>query len=149
MVGMLAARGVLVHARNTRFGKDQCQVLLDFLRSEAQHAQPAAAALGASRWRFVLAPAVVAAEAVAALMVGEAHIALLAFGCPITDLALPQRHISAPVLEQDHLLALRQCTGDLIQQCLREMPAHLLALARIRQIHGFDRGHRCVAETRE
>src|SRR5690606_19271964 len=85
------------------FGQQERQFLLYLLRAEADHAQPIAAARRAARGRGIAPAAIVATQAVVAFVVGEAYVAVVAFGHPSAGLTLPGGHIAAPVLEDDRL----------------------------------------------
>ncbi len=61
----------------------------------------------AGGWR-VVACAVVAAKLMLLLVVGKAHIAVIALWHPATCTALPERYVAPPVLEQDRLLTMVQ-----------------------------------------
>ncbi len=144
-----SAHGILVHAGDARFGEDLSELLLDLLRAEADHAQSVAAALAALHRRRVVPSAVMAAQLMQLLVVGEAHIAVVAMGHPGAALALPYGHVAAPVLEEDGLLALLQRSVDGIDERLAEVPAHLPPARSIAQINNGDRRHGHIAEAGE
>ena len=147
--GVLAPHGVLVHPPDAGLGEQRGQFLLDLLRAEAQHLQARAAAAATDGGRWIMATAVVAAQLVLLLVVGQAHVALVTLGDPAAGLALPHRHVAAPVLEDDGLLSTVQGLLHGVDQRAAEMATHGLPFVCIPQVDPRDVRHGHIAETRE
>ena len=76
----LARRRVIVHAQNTRLGKDLFQFPHHFLRARARIVQMHAAAFGTGGEHMVRRAAVMAFECVFVAVIGERNVARLALG---------------------------------------------------------------------
>ena len=147
--GMLAAHGVLVHAPDACLREYLGQFLFDLLGTEAQHTQPWTAAMAAGGGRCIVAATVVATQLVLVLVVGQAHIALIALGHPAAGLALPHGHIATPVLEDDGLFTPRQGLLHSVYERLREVPPHELPFLGVAQVNAEHMGHGHIAEARQ
>ena len=85
-----------------------------FFRAEAAVAQVSALAGGADAGQLVGVATVVAGQLVQPLMVGEADVAVLAFGYPAAGVALYHGGETAAVLKEDDLFFLFQRLADIL-----------------------------------
>ena len=114
LVGGTGAGGVQVHTGYAGVGEEGFDVIFYFFRAEAAVAQVSALAGGADAGQLVGVATVVAGQLVQPLMVGEADVAVLAFGYPAAGVALYHGGETAAVLKEDDLLFLFQRLADIL-----------------------------------
>ena len=140
LVGSFRAGGVEIHACHACFGKHLFYLVLDLLRAIAAAAEVRIAATGADHRHRLGVAAIVAGKHVEALVIGEAHVAVLAVGHPAADLALDHRRKATAVLEEDSLLALAQRLAYGTEQLRRERTTHHFAVTQVLDVDDMDVG---------
>ena len=115
LVGVFTAGGFQVQALYAGVWKELLHLFLDFFGAKPEHFQVVIAAVPTRTGRGLVVPAVVAAQLVCVLVVGETYVAPLALGHLPTNLALPKRGVPAPILEQDDLFAFAQHLLHVVQ----------------------------------
>ena len=114
-VSRSGAGGVQVHPGYTCLREQGFDFIFYLLRPEAAGTQVCAVARWASAGQGFGVAAIVAGQHVQSFMIGQADVAILAFGHPATRVALYHRGEAASVLEEDDLLLALQRLADVLQ----------------------------------
>ena len=145
--GLLGSHAVAVQPRDTRFGENPGNLLLDLLRPEAHRNHVRNLARRAFRRDLSRVAAIVADEFPPALVVGQRDVAMGTAGRPAALGALDIGREAAAVLEQHYLLAPVEGLADLVQQEFVEMGLALAALGGPQGVGNEDLGRPGVAVT--
>ena len=139
--------GVQIHSGYPCLREQGFDFIFYLLCAEAAGTQVSAVACRASAGQGFGVAAIVARQHVQPFMVGQADVAVLAFGHPATRVAFNHGGKAAPVLEEDDLLFALQCLADVLQQQGRERTGHALLASEFADIHRDDlrQAHRLVA----
>jgi hypothetical protein len=132
-----AAGAVTIDAIDPGIRKTLRESVDDPLGAETEGAQISITALLANLRHLTLGSAVVTAQTPAGAMVDHVRIATAAVRLPATPMADENRRVTAPVDEQQHLLAVGQTLFDGVGELLRDPLLEGLAA----QIHNLDPGH--------
>ena len=126
LVGGTCLGGVEVHAAHSCLGEVLLDLFFDFLCPCANAAEVLVTAFGTVGRKGIDFSAVVATEVVHLLVVGEAHVAMLAARHPSALLALDEAGEASSVLEKDYLLLVLECLVYCFEQAGGEGSFHAL-----------------------
>ena len=123
-VAVFVARGVEVHAQYLSVAETLGDFFFNPFGAIAHNLYGRFLALGADRRYGIFGTAVVALQFVVAAVIGEAHVAKIAFRREGTHGASCHRGISATVVEEDSLLFCRGHGERGVEQAVRQVAAH-------------------------
>ena len=116
LVSRTGTGGIQIHSCHPCFGKDELDIILDALRAETFMLKLHASTSRTRAGHLVGASAIVASEHIQALVIGQAHVAILALGHPTTGVTLYHWGKTTTVLEEDDLLFSFQSIVYLLHQ---------------------------------
>ena len=114
-VGRTGTGSIQIHAGYASLWEDSFHVVFNLLRTKATVAQVHSLAGRTLTGHGLRVTAVMAGQLVEPLMVGEADVAVLAFGYPAARVTLDHRCKAAAVLEEDDLFLLLQRLAHVLQ----------------------------------
>ena len=102
-VCIFATGGVEIHAQNTRVGKFSCDLIFDALGAVACDFDCRLMACRTYLWHGIHGTAVVALQEVAEAVIGEGHVAEVAFRDELTHTTVGAWRVSAAIMEEYRL----------------------------------------------
>ena len=138
LVGRAGASGVQVHACHLCFGENQLDIVFYAFGTETLVLKLYPSTSRTRTGHLIGASAIVASELVQALVIGQAHIAILALGHPTAGVALYHGCKATTVLEENDLLLPLQRIAHLLHQHGRERSLHTLLSGEFLDVHLLD-----------